>query len=550
MIKSALRLLGVAGFVLLAGCAGIKEAGTKIDNVKAAAVKARDTALANATTGSGTRTKRPRYTGEEITLRTSNWPEAFDQPDWYNTKGSQSLVQVLEDIAATRGISIKTAQVAQLIQQAQQGAIGQQSPAGGVGPTNINIDYNGTRRGLLEAIGAKADLSCRYNEVTHAVEFFRFETRSIQLVLPSSKKTISANISLSGVTGGGGGDSGGGGGGGSASATSGNVSVTQNNTVDPWTSVMQGIGTILNSQMAGGAGGGAQPASGGQGDGASLSVSSANGYAVANKDLNMVTVTARPEMVEAIVHYIESINAKYSQNVQVDWTIYSLSLDRQSSGGITLNMLRSQVAKIGGSLITPAGLQAGNPPGIFTIAKQAPDSPWTGSSLVFEALSQFGDAALMRQGQVMTVNGQPSPIQVANQISYKSSQTVNVVANAGVTKATTQSQIVVGLTGFFLPQVLEDNRIRLTYALNLSNLASPLTPDADGLSSPNVAAQSLQQDVFLRDGQTVVLFGYDEQRDSLNSATTVGGYSKAGESARQMVVIVMQINAGAKDEAI
>jgi hypothetical protein len=85
--------------------------------------------------------------------------------------------------------------------------------------------------------------------------------------------------------------------------------------------------------------------------------------------------------------------------------------------------------------------------------------------------------------------------------------------------------------------------------MQISSLASPLTPNALGIQTPNIASQSLQQQAFVSDGQAIVLFGYDEQRSGADSALTWGGFSKSNAQARQMMVIVLQVNSGVSSHA-
>lgn len=561
MIKKLTALSGA--LLLVAGCGNLAVTEQKVNKAFDTASAMRDLAERNAGSGAGTRTSRPRFAGDEVVLRTSSWPAAFEQQDSYVTKGSQTLLQVLDDLAATRGIAIKTAELAQ---QASPVAAGPSMLApNGAAPTgfggsntanNISIEYTGTRRGLLEALASKADVSVRYNASTNTVEFFRYETRTLSVSLPAGSKTIAASISLAGVTGGGssaaGGGAAGGAGGGGGAATAGNVSVSQDLTVNPWASIMDGIGTILSQgQSDTNKAGSGQQQKGGNGGSTSLAAVGSQGSAIANPELGLITVTARPPALERVARYVESINTRYAQNVLIDVKIYSVSLDEQTSLGFNMNMLYSQIGRLGASVVGPGPLTAGtNNPGVLTLTSKNPNSPWNGSTLVAQALSQFGKVSLQRQGQVLAVNGQPSPIQVANEITYPASSTINTVPNSGVTKAKTQAQKVIGFTANFLPLILGDNRILLSYQLQLSTLASPLTPDADGVVSPNIASQSLQQQAFVRDGQAIVLFGYDEQRDSFDYALHPAGVSRAASNARSMVVIVMQINAGVKDGSI
>lgn len=541
-----------AVFAVLAGCAGIEQVETKIDQDQSAAEAIKALAENNAANGSVIRTNRPRIAGEEVIVKTNALPSVFGEKISYVTKGSQSLMQTLEDISLASGIAIRAAEIADLSRGVQSNS----NDASLTG--NIALEYAGTNRGLFDEIAAKANVSWRFNAAMRAVEFFRYETRFVPVDVPAGAKTVTASISLAGVTGGGasGGAAGASGGGsGSGSANAGNVQVSQNLSIDPWTSIMGGINTILADGKtstpsaqpapqanAGGASGAAQAIQSASGDG---------GNAIANQELGGVTVTARPAVVERVVRYVRSINARFAQNILIDAKVMTVTLNEQVSGGFNLNLLYSQVNKLGGSIVGPAPLNAGtSTPGVITLTSKDPSSKWNGSSLVAQALSQFGKVSLQQQAQTLAVNGQPAPMQVADEINYKSGTAiVPQNGNQGSIVTSTQSTKVVGFTANFIPLILGDNRISLAYQLNLSSLTSSTT-DPDGTQHPQISSKSLPGHAFLRDGQAIVLFGYGEQRDGVDSALHQAGYSKASTKSRQLTVIVVQVNTGVKNEDI
>ncbi len=516
--------------LLLGACTSIEQTSTKVDNAARQADTMRTAVERNASSSAVIRTKRPRLAGEEVLLKSNALPAIFDQTIQYSTKGSQSLLQSLEDIAAATNIPISISEVLR-----QNDTVGAVPMAGAMGAGSdaisgtLTIDYVGSQRGLFDEIASKGNASWRYNAASKSVEFYRYETRTISVYVPSAAKSISASISLSGVGGGG----------------SGSASVAQSMTVDPWASIMQGIQAILSD------GQGSAGKAGAAGAGAASSGSAVNGSAIANPELGLITVTARPALMNRITRYVSSINARFSKNVLVDIKIFSVTLDEQTSAGFNLSMLYANVGKSGASLVGPGVLQAGiNTPGILTVNSDNPLSPANGSQIVAKALSQFGKVALQQQGQVLAINGQPAPIQVANEITYVASSSIISTPNVGSTVTQTPGTKVVGFTANFLPLILGDNRILLQYQIQLSSLAAPMTANAQGVVTPNIASQSLQQQAFVRDGQAIVLFGYDSQRDGIDSALSPGGLSKAAHNERQMVVIVIQVNTGSRDGSV
>lgn len=552
MKRSEFFLRPVAAAVAIAmtvGCASVKQNDEKITRTETTAIALRDAAVNNTASGSVVRTDRPRLAGEEVVLvDPTALPPVFAKKVTYSTQGAQALSDVLETVSGLVGIRI-------LNQETTSGdaAAGMVPPQLGQVPGaqitgRVQIEFNGTLRGLLDDLSARENASWRYSAKTNTVDFFRYETRTLSLYLPPGAKTIAATISLAGVTGGGSG-----GGGGGAASGGGNVSVDSSLTVDPWKSIMGGIQSILSegsspASSAGGAGPGGGGASAGT-PGSVMSASGSAGRAAANPELGLITITARPRAVHRVAAYVESINQRFAQNVMVDIKIYSLSLDNQASLGFSLDALYQRLNSTGVSIVGASPLRAGNGnPGQLTISA-SPASRVSGSQLVVQALQQFGRVALQTQGQVIAVNGQPAPIQVANEVNYLASSATTQTANVGSTSTLTPGTRVVGFTANFLPLILDGNRILLQYQMQISSLTA-LTQVNSGTSSiqtPQISSQSLQQQAFVRDGQSIVLFGFDQDRTTLDNAINTGGASAATASARQMVVIVMQVSGGQKN---
>lgn len=561
MKKLKITLIATAAFVA-SGCS-IVEPQKRIDKVEQTATELRDLNLAQATTAAVSRTSRPRLAGEEIVLRSqSTLPPLFSRQVGYSTQGAQSLNDVLEAIGQRVGVPIRASEIASttgsdVVPTASPAQLaGQQSGLNG----KVQIEYSGSLRGLLDDLAGRNEASWRYVARTGQIEFFRYETRTLSIYLPPGSKKIDASISLAGVSGGGGSSTVGGSGGAASGssgggATAGNVSVTQSLTVNPWSSILGGVQAILSegsgtSNAQGQTGANSQNSqSSSQGSG-SMSVSGPAGRAAANPELGILTVTARPRALERIGAYVDSINSRFAQNVTIDIKIYSLTMDKQASLGFSLDSVYKYLNNNGISVVGAQPLQpATGTPGQLTLNIDNPRSRLYGSSLVAQALSQFGNVALQTQGQVLAVNGQPAPIQVANEVNYLASSSLTQAPNVGSTATLTPGTRVVGFTANFLPTVLGDNRILLQYQMQLSSLTA-LTQATSGNSSiqtPQISSQSLQQQAFVKDGQSIVLFGFDQNRDTTDTAMGLGNASRAARSERQMIVIVMQVNGGRKD---
>lgn len=551
-IKSVLPItLASAALPWIAGCAQVEAAKARTQEVQTVAVDLRDRAVANATSAAISRTSRPRLAGEEIALRTQfTLPETFAKPMSYATHGAESLSDVLNVVGDKLGIPVRATEMAQSEASSRSGQSAPSAASGTTGGTlgggiqgKVQLQYSGTARGLLDELASRNDASWRYSAKANTIEFFRYETKTLSVYMPPGAKLIEASISLSGV-----------GNSGSSNSGGGTASVSQSQTVNPWASIMSGIQTILGDGPSatgagtvpgpGGAkGGGAAPAS-------TTTAAGAAGRASSSPELGIITVTARPAALDRVVNYVNSINARFARNVMIDIKVYNLTLDSQASAGFSLDLLYRKLGDYGVSVVGASPLQtATGTPGQLTINSSSPTSRWGGSSAVVQALSQFGNVSFQTQGQVLAINGQPSPIQVGNEISYLASAATTSTTNAGNTSTLTPGTKVIGFTGNFLPLILGDNRILLQYQIQLSSLnaLTQINSGSSSIQTPQISQQTMQQQAFVRDGQSVVLFGFDQARDTLDSAVSIGGASKASRSERQMVVIVMQVNGGTRD---
>lgn len=568
MNKLSVRLAAVAFAVALSGCAALDEPARKATRVEERAVIARDSAVAAAASAAVQRTKRPRISGDEVVLRAgAALPAKFSTPVSYATHGFMGFNEALEQVSSIAGISIRGVETL----QTSGGNAGASATVGlGGEPTTklggaVEIEYSGTLRGLLDEMAARKDASWRYSARTNTVTFFRYETRVLNLHLPAGAKSVAATISLTGSSGGssssGGGSSGGGsasGGDSGSSSGAGNVTVSQNKTIDPWRSVMNTVQSILaangparsgaaqsNGQSQGGAGMG-MGMSQGQGATGSLTASGADGTASAAPELGMLTITARPQAVERIVSFVNSINSRFAQNVLIDVKVLSVSLDDNAQAGISMDLLYKALNQNGVSVAGAAPLQPANgTPGSLTFSIANPNSRYNGSSLVAEALSQFGRVASEDGTQIMAINGQPAPFQIGSEVGYLASSTVSQAASVGTQTALQPGSKVVGLTGNFTPTVTGDNRILLEYQMEMSSLVLRQVNSGNSMiQTPTVSRQSLQNQTYVRDGEVIMLFANDNVRNSADSSFGLGGASRVGRGERKMIVIVLQVSGG------
>ncbi|HWS26013.1 MAG TPA: hypothetical protein VN259_05490 [Xanthomonadales bacterium] len=524
------------------------------------AVEAKVRTQQNVKEGAIVRVDRPRIGGREVRVVTDELPPAFSRKLAYQTAGAQTLEEVVRSVSAVAGVQIRMFEAFEADASSGSGSAAAGAVATSYSKNKVTFQVNGTFRDFLNEVAGLLDISWRYNKQTDAVEFYRFETRTLSVMLPPGQKSIAATINL-GASGGGGGGGGGGGssggassGGGSSGSTSGNVSVDHKVTVSPWASIVTGVASILQVQKGAGGGGGAGGTGGAGGAGGagaeSLTAQSRFGSVVANPELGLLTVSARPQFLGRIASYIESINRRFAGNVLIDVKVLDVILDNNASAGFSMDVLAKELGRYSMSIVSSSVLApSAGTPGRLTL--DAINTGGTlGVNLVVEALSQVGRVSLQSQGQVIAINGQPAPFQQAREITYVASSSSTAVPNAGVITTVNPGTRLVGFTANFMPLIMGDNRILLQYQIQNSALLAMREVRSGGnniTQLPEIASQSLQQQAFVRDGQTIMLFGYEQERISDTRNTGLISLSKSTVGQRVLNVVLIQVRTSVAD---
>lgn len=544
-----------ACMLILQGCSTIDEAQR---NTRAADQRARQLLAEhsqNAAPAGVIRLSAPRIAGQEVKLnKTTTLPAVFDGHVAYTSPGTQKLSEILEELSARVGMPIIGSEILTTSQSAlpQNSATSTNTTINGY----VQVDYEGSFKGLLDELAQRNQASWRYVKARNTVEFFRFETRTFAMHLPGGAKSLQASISLSATGGQGTSSNNTTSGGASSGGGTGTVSVTQNQTIDPWTSIMSSVQAILGLNN----GAHSQPSSprttasvaaGGNGANSTLAVSGQDGFASATPELGIVTVTARPHSLQRVSSLLNSINARFARNVMVDVTVYNVSLSKEQSAGLSLDLVYKRLNGDGISIAGSAPLQpsSGSTPGQFTVSFANPSSRFNGTKLIAQALNSVGSVALFKKGQFLAINGQPSPFQVVEDEEYITSTSTSQTANVGSLTSTQKANLTTGLTANVLPLILGDNRILLQYQMELSSVVSMNPSVVNGVMtySPKIARQSFQQQAFLKDGDAIVLFGFDSGAEEVNGQVSIAGASKSGRGDRNLSVIVMQVYGGQKN---
>jgi len=554
-----LRLWGTAllSVLILSGCSLLKETRESIDEDIATTDTLREQMRERSEPFAVLTHARARIAGEEIRLKEEKeiLPPLFDERVTYVTSG-QTLQETLETVSRQVNMPIWLTEFV-----SDKESVGKNSSSSNNdderGRVTIQIHYDGPLRGLLDQLAQSARLHWRYYE--GRVEFFLYETRHFYVNLPMGVREIKSSISSSASGGGGGGEGGGGG-----SGDTGSLSVEMEGMkVDPYNVITRAIAAILmeDDGQTDVLGNGESDieinelASGGS-SGSSSNNDEKRGASrvVVAPEMAMITVTAQPTSLDRVADYIEQVNRRFSRNITIDLKIYDVVLTDAVGVGFSLDSLAHRIKDFGLALV-------GSNVGSANIVRPTAGDPRFGSgfamSAIARALESFGRTSLVTSGQVIAVNGQPAPLQIGREQGYIARVEVRESESLGSTRVTTTpvtERVSTGLTANFLPQMLTDNRILLQYQLTSRNVTftdrvitsgSGTTAVSYTIQLPDVSSQTQQQQAFVRDGEAIVLFGYEESRTGYSGDRSAPiNANRNGQKGRTLRVIVMQIFGG------
>jgi len=498
-------------------------------------------------------------------------PARFRQ-ELSQTATQEALDDVLVNLSRQSGLPIWLTEFAQ----------DPRSSGGNLGDQLVSFQYQGTLQGLLDHLAQITKLHWRYTQ--NRVEFFLYETRHFHVNLPMGARSVSANIaSTSGK---------------SSPANSAGTSVASDDgsgestgqirvntggiSIDPYDALKRTITAMLvqdgglphvEAQKAetllddprvadfeDDPDNDVEPGAGIIGSVSGRRIDRPRAPAkpalvsqvVVTPEMAMVTVTAPPSSLDRIAEYVEEVNQRFTRNVMIDVKIYDVTINDTTGAGFSVDLLYRKLGDYGiqfsnGGMGVLGGSDA--PTGIM--------SRFTGSQAIVRALSSFGRISAITSGQVIAVNGQPAPLQIGSEITYLAgTETLDRGTSVTGTRLDTHlvtRQISVGLTANFLPQVLKDDRILLQYQLTsraLAGMATITGSDGNSIQLPTVTSQTLQQQAFVKDGESIVLFGIEQNQSGVSGSHGIPlTYNRDVSNERTLRVIVMQVfGAGVQGE--
>jgi type IVB pilus formation R64 PilN family outer membrane protein len=369
----------------------------------------------------------------------------------------------------------------------------------------MQLSYQGDVKGLLDFAANEEGLWWKMDD--GAVEFYRTITKTFyipainrhssgtnSIVAQSGPGSLSSSVSSSG------------GSGGSANAqTTGSSNVQDSYDIDVWKTIANTAKTV-----AGESGGGA----------AAIAIEAS---------LGSITVTGSPTQVKNVEQWARGLADKLSQQVMVTVSVYSVDISNEDNYSWSPTLLYQKLSSVYGLSLTPAAAPAitsALSPMVLSGTATGSNSSLNGSKLAISALSTLGHVSETMNQSVVTLNGQPAPMQIANEVTYLASSGSTVAANVGTTSTLTPGVVTTGFTAMFLPQIV-NGRVLLSMDMTNSVLNSINTATSGGSSiqTPNVSSTTFQQSVSLTPGQALMLAGVQQDNSAVNHSGVGSPYN-------------------------
>lgn len=237
------------------------------------------------------------------------------------------------------------------------------------------------------------------------------------------------------------------------------------------------------------------------------------GVVSTGRGTGILTVTATLQEHERIRDYVSSMNQTMGQQIAFDVNVLNVAARSEEGYGVDIQQLdfssgSNSVEWTGGSRDLPGQVGSVNV-GIIEGDLNL--------SFAVAALSARNNVTVETRAGATTTNFQMIPVEVVEEVNYVSSTDREVDDNGVVTTTIGTDTVTTGFQMQLLPRVLNAREILLRYSLNLSDLVAieDFTSGDSTVQLPQVTRSSFEQQVILKNGQTLVLSGFERQRTEL-----------------------------------
>lgn len=369
---------------------------------------------------------------------------------------------------------------------------------GGVSRTITDVSYSGGLGALLDLVSGRLGISWKYENGN--IVFYYLETRRFDIQPADAKYDLTGTVT-SGLSNATGTDSNGGGS--SNSGVSGSGGSTMSSTVAMGNNLYTDLKATVESMLTPGVG--------------RLSLNATTGT---------LMITDVPDVVSRVGEYLDDENSTLSKQVILKVVTYTVNSDISDMVGIDWNLVwKSLSGKYGIKLAnTNSGVSNDAISGGFNVLDTATGAAqqFAGSSILLDALSKQAKVSDVKTSTIMTTNMAAAPVLVGQQTTYLKDVTTTAYSSGNSTvpsQSLTPGSVTTGTNITILPKILKDSdRLMLNMFMDISSLKQirTITSDTQKIEAPDIDTRSLQQRVWLKPGQTLIMSGFEQNVDNSN----------------------------------
>jgi type IVB pilus formation R64 PilN family outer membrane protein len=354
------------------------------------------------------------------------------------------------------------------------------------------VIYEGPLSRFLDSVASVGNVDWRYDPAANEIEFYQFVTRAFRL--DAFAEASSASLGAADVE------------------------------YDLWGEVVTAIEAII-------------------GDDGEVDETGSNG--------NLI-VTTTPRRMRHVREFIDLQNSDRLRQLVINVAVYTVTVD--DSQGIGINLGDLVFSRLGSEFRFSSGSAGTIEEGISATFKVlsgdqgpagTPGKYFQGSEAVFSALGKLGNTSVVTSASLTTLNDQPAPLNIGTTKNYVSATTTSST-DAGIVTTTSTGTVDDGIDFLVRPRILEDNRIRLTFAMEMTSATLERFDTGNGIVQLPVSSErEFYNQILLNNGDTMVLAGFEQAEQSANRSGitpalwALGGSTTAGDK-RTVIVLTLQ----------
>ena len=378
------------------------------------------------------------------------------------------------------------------------------------------VNFEGKALALLDYISTLFGVAWTYEQQTNSLVFSRMQIRTFSILAAPGALSHTSQMSSSSSQGDGDNykvrgesyqesdssteD-------GSSSDTSQSLDATYD--VDVWSDIEKGVMALLSS----------------------------SGTQTLNRSAGSITVRDTVPAMRQISAYIDSINDAMLKQVALSVKVWSVEVNNDLDVGLNLSLLFDDSFKLTTGASALSGLD------LSSLTATIVDGSLKDSSATLKALNTLGKATQVTSGSGVIMNNQPLPVQNVKRQSYLGSVSSFTPSTGGNTSALQPSQVTYGFAMTVIPNILDRRRCVLQYNVSLSNLdrLEEVRSGTNSIQLPTVSMRSFNQRAFMNMGQTLVLAGFEQEREQNSSSAGLLSFGKKRNYGKSLIVITITV---------